>query len=422
MLAKKLRPLNKKDIYWVERNVPWFVGYKDKGRVTCMRCGSTFNENGGTEQRCPHCRQLLHIESSRRHNFDNTECFLLADSVGDWQVLRYFHVITQSRKRGKQVSIAIYEVFQRWIDSQGHYQRRSILLSMWGFVYGTEMLLRTPPRNDTYSLWDKSSYKELRIRRLIPRLRYVPYQEDIFGSFFIYCESVIKEPFIETLFKSGHKKLVRLLCINSRYNDKTWVNSVKIALRHNFNIEAHFQEWLDYMFLLRRLGEDTTNPIIICPQDLNAAERKYNALLEKKYAREADERRKRERQKRIEEDKQLNEAYKKRLGLMAGFSLTQENISLHVLRDVGEFYEEGKELHHCVYECEYYNANEHPYSLILDASVDGKRTETIEIDTREFTISQVRGACNQDSPYHEQIVAMLKNNMKKIKDAYDEII
>lgn len=117
-LSVKLRPLNKKDIQWAERNVPYFQGYEYNGKVTCMHCGGKFAYKGHDKQRCPLCHRQLNIKQSLARSYSDTECFVLADSVGDWQVLRYFHVVTHCDKRGSEARMDMYEVMQRWIDSR----------------------------------------------------------------------------------------------------------------------------------------------------------------------------------------------------------------------------------------------------------------------------------------------------------------
>lgn len=122
-----------------------------------------------------------------------------------------------------------------------------------------------------------------------------------------------------------------------------------------------------------------------------------------------------ERLKRLESDKKLNEDYIKKFGKLFGAVITDGDISVHVLKNVDEFAKEGSELHHCVYACSYYDVSKHPYSLILDASVKGKRTETIEVDARDFHIVQAHGACNQDSAYHKEIINLIENNIEQLK-------
>lgn len=419
-MSRKLRPLNKKDIHWAERNVPYFVGCEYNMKVTCMHCGTKFGYKGGEKQMCPHCRRELNIRQSLARKYDDTECFLLADSVGDWQVLRYFHVITNCTHRGKNTYTNIHEVLQRWIDSRGRYVIRSVSRSgmypyQWRWAYGTPFETRKVQKGYLYHRWDEESYCELRIRKMSPRLKYAAYDKEVYGDFFNYCKTVFFYPYAETLYKMGCRKLLKH-CIDRReLGCKDTISAVKVALRHGYDIESNVKQWFDYIYTLLRLGKDIRNPVLVCPTDLNAAEQKCLRILGK---RETDRRKREEyeeRLRRLEKDKRLNEAYAKKYGKLFGVVIADGGISIHVLKDVDEFAREGSELHHCVYACSYYDIDRHPYSLILDASVNGKRTETIEVDTRDFHIVQARGACNQDSEYHSQIVELVNNNIEQFK-------
>lgn len=77
-----------------------------------------------------------------------------------------------------------------------------------------------------------------------------------------------------------------------------------------------------------------------------------------------------------------------------------------------EVFEEGSELCHCVFTNNYYK---HPDCLIIGARVDGKRTETIEIDTKNWKVVQCRGKHNQPSKYHERILRLMNKNMDKFR-------
>lgn len=93
-------------------------------------------------------------------------------------------------------------------------------------------------------------------------------------------------------------------------------------------------------------------------------------------------------------------------------NITDGFIFISVLQNVEDFYEEGKAMHHCVYSNEYYNRDN---SLILSARIDGKRVETIEVNLENLSIIQSRGACNQDTEYHDRIVSLVNKNMKLIR-------
>ena len=54
-------------------------------------------------------------------------------------------------------------------------------------------------------------------------------------------------------------------------------------------------------------------------------------------------------------------------------------------------------------------------SLILSATIGGRRIETIEVNLDTLKVVQSRGVCNKNTEYHEQIVNLVNANRKLIK-------
>ena len=75
-------------------------------------------------------------------------------------------------------------------------------------------------------------------------------------------------------------------------------------------------------------------------------------------------------------------------------------------------YQEGNAMHHCVGQCKYYNR---PNSLVFSARIDGERIETVELSLDTFKVLQSRGVCNQNSPYHDEIIALVQNNVEQVR-------
>ena len=93
-------------------------------------------------------------------------------------------------------------------------------------------------------------------------------------------------------------------------------------------------------------------------------------------------------------------------------TFTDGLLFVHVLQSVDEFYEEGKEMQHCVFSNAYYNKE---YSLILSATINGKRIETIEVSLKTFQIVQSRGLCNANTEYHDRIINLVNDNINLIR-------
>ena len=110
-----------------------------------------------------------------------------------------------------------------------------------------------------------------------------------------------------------------------------------------------------------------------------------------------------------------NEQYIEHKGKYFGlcFISKEKDIEIKVITSLNEMYDEGKEMHHCVFANEYYKKDD---SLILTAKDNnGVRLETIEVDLKTFNVVQSRSKFNGVSPQHDRIVSLVKKNMKKIK-------
>lgn len=90
-----------------------------------------------------------------------------------------------------------------------------------------------------------------------------------------------------------------------------------------------------------------------------------------------------------------------------GIHFTDGTIQVHVLESVQEHLEEGVSMHHCVFSNAYYLKED---SLILSATIEGKRIETIEVSLQTLEVVQSRGVCNKNTEYHEQIVNLVNAN------------
>ena len=102
--------------------------------------------------------------------------------------------------------------------------------------------------------------------------------------------------------------------------------------------------------------------------------------------------------------------------------IAENDIEIKVLQSVREFFEEGKEMSHCVFANSYYDVLKKPYCLILSAKVNGERMETIEVNLSNNTIVQCRGRHNQDSEYHKQMMDLMSRNMGVIQDTWKRVI
>lgn len=94
-----------------------------------------------------------------------------------------------------------------------------------------------------------------------------------------------------------------------------------------------------------------------------------------------------------------------------GIAFTDGTIQVRVLESVQEYLDEGTAMHHCLFASGYHLK---PNSLILSATINGKRIETIELNLETLKVVQSRGVCNSTSEYHDQILALVQRNIVKI--------
>uniref|UniRef100_UPI00262471AA PcfJ domain-containing protein n=1 Tax=uncultured Porphyromonas sp. TaxID=159274 RepID=UPI00262471AA len=116
----------------------------------------------------------------------------------------------------------------------------------------------------------------------------------------------------------------------------------------------------------------------------------------------------RKREKAMADEERFRELKSKFFGIR----FTDGTIQVHVLESVQEYIDEGAELHHCLFSNEYYLKEN---SLILSATIEGKRIETIEVSLDTLQVIQSRGVSNQNSPYHDQIVSLVNANHQLIR-------
>jgi hypothetical protein len=180
--------------------------------------------------------------------------------------------------------------------------------------------------------------------------------------------------------------------------------SLKICIRNGYTI-TDASMWRDYIDLLRYFGKDTNSPKYVCPTDLQA---EHDRLVRKKNERIEREKLAKARAKAIENENK----YRELKGKFFGIFFTDGTIQVRVLESVNEFAEEGVAMHHCVFSNEYYLKAD---SLILSATIDGKRIETIEISLKKMKVVQSRGVCNKNTEHHDRIVSLVNKNMKLIR-------
>ena len=93
--------------------------------------------------------------------------------------------------------------------------------------------------------------------------------------------------------------------------------------------------------------------------------------------------------------------------------ITDENIIVKELESIDEYHNEGKVQNICVFGSEYYKKAD---TLIFSERIGSEIIETVEVDLRTIKVVQCHGKYNQDTEYHEHIIALVENNADLIRN------
>lgn len=404
--SKKLPPLTAAQIRWANTKVLNAVGRRTtKGDITCLDCGEVFHNT--TKQKrciCPHCGTKLRIEDTRKRTFKQCRYALYITTCDGLQVIRIF-MVDYYAKIGTAPRYYQTEVMQRWIAPNGKYctlARSRVWGTMYydSWIYSSDLELH----NETWvydQIYADDIYPHI---KLIPKLKQHGCKKVLRGinptRMFI---ALLMDNRAETLIKMGQTELLRIY-LNSGSKFNTYWPAIRIATRNGYFIKDATL-WCDYIDALQELGKDIHNPKFVCPQNLREEHDRY---IDKRN-RHRIEKRIAEQQAKLHESE---EAYRQAKAPFFGLSFADEIIHVHVLESVREFFLEGETMHHCVFSNGYYKKDD---SLILSATINGKRIETIEVSISQLQIIQCRGACNKETKYHNRIINLVNRNMPLIQ-------
>ena len=403
--SKNLRPITKQQIKWAFRECITHFAYRlPKGRTTCMDCGHRWAMKKHRETcTCPHCRAKLQVQTTRARKHKEQHYFTILTTSGDYQVLRMYLLIVGMEKGCKASSYTI-EIGQYWWNAQGRKTivavQRVLGRYIDTFSYCSPMAVRN----------DNEAYRHISYSQIYPKfkateaLRRNGFKNDFHDiAPTVLIPALLSDSRAETLIKAGRTEHLKYFLDNSRAFDACW-QSYKVATRNGYDIED-ISIWCDYVDMLRRLGKDIHSPKYVCPTDLHREHDRRQHELRRQREREEKEKR---RKKAMEDEKRFHELKSKFFGIR----FTDGTIQVHVLESVQEHLEEGTAMHHCVFSNEYYLKEN---SLILSATIEGRRIETIEVNLDTLKVVQSRGVCNKNTEYHDQIVSLVNANRKLIR-------
>ncbi|CDA96142.1 putative uncharacterized protein [Bacteroides sp. CAG:709] len=436
----QLPELPQRTLDWAKRTLmrhdgyTWFAGaYSKKRRVVwCQNCGRAeylpvdekINESAYTCRECESVLVLVNIGPVHPKVQTCSHEFVVARVHKGWQVFEGVE-LERTVRLGERPEYALARRYAIWINSKGKevITTTAYSRSYYSFWWRPEAGWTIGRHNGTASgycvyedTFDLSGMKTAPGGRYLPELRrrgWRPGMKEISSlSIENVCSTLLRSSVAETLLKAGQYALFEALVSEGKGNrvEKFWP-SVKIALRHGmkkYETIGDIGLWLDYLQGLEQEHRDMRSPKWLLPEDLNRAHQAQIARTRAAYDRKR-------RLAQLEEDRRFDEELKKRIGIVAGFVLTDGDIEISPLKTVNDFYCEGSALHHCVFTMSYYKRKD---SLILGAKVNGERTETIEVSLKDFSVSQCRGKNNMDSPYHKRIMSLMSSNLGRLRDVY----
>lgn len=361
--------------------------------------------------------------------------FYVVCTFKGWQVLRYFQVRAKFKYHKLTDKIYFTECMQQWLKD-GEYvflsKQRRMGYQCDAFCVSGKLEIRTHSSwgmlGDPRGLgWDGIYYASVQDK--------YKYATRDFPSvdFDILFRAVNASAYNETLMRMD-MHLWKFCHYQEAVYDKKKLSAVKIAIRHGKASYVYDSLWWDMLESLIYLRKDLRNPSIVCPRELREAHDKWLEAMERKQRKMSDrmaklrqlqdERRTlrylEEQARREEENKKkamsLASVYIARRKRFFGIDIASGPIRINVLRSVEEFFEEGKEMEHCVFANSYYDVNTRPNCLILSAKVNGQRMETIEVNLSTLSVVQCQGKHNVNSPFHDTILKIMNDNMWIVKN------
>lgn len=325
-----------------------------------------------------------------------------------WQVLRYVRISRRGKRNPTYTSWEVMQVWSKLGEGQVIIARKRNIFRADAFNLDSELELRRP---DTYcGSWVDIPYCYIYHKSVgdgykgIDQLVDMENRPKIFLTRRKMYQLISESHFPEYFIKSNPYLCAYVENYVKEQDKASYVTAFKILSRRHYNVE-HPSDYVRYLNALMFLGKDLHNPFYVCPSDFKAMLGKYTA----KQAHIMNERKKAEIAKQQAKD---NERYQGWRNRFFGMEITDGEVSCKVLRSVFDFYEEGKAMHNCVYECKYYNK---PYSLIMSARIGGKRVETVEFDLKERRVVQAYGFGNKFSNHHKEIVDLVNAHADMIE-------
>lgn len=415
-LSSKLPAITETQIRWGKKHCFPHNVYRCKDEMWCSECGKMWVDTTGQKEgyiRCPYCGERLKIKISRKKKLCQYEYMTIVTAVDKFQVLRHVEI---GKHKGMKMGEIFYhstEVCQQWITEDRKETVMAMPMNMGknAWIYTQPISIKNSVDCYGYNCYDINGYVYPKVK-LLPILR----RNGLRTSF----HGVTPARMIRAIL--GENKYAEMLLKTKQYGmldfymhrgclSHPW--TVNICNRNGYIIKDGSM-YDDYLHLLDYFHLDTHNANYVCPKNLK---KEHDKLMERKRNIEEMARVKWERILRMKKEKELKKniaLFWKKIQPFLGMEIKEEGIVIRPLESVTQFYQEGKAMHHCVYDAEYYKKSD---CIILSAQKEGRRLETVEISLKTFEIVQSRAIYNGVSLYHDKIIELVNRNMWMIRRA-----
>lgn len=429
--AEALPPVTERQRAWAYANcfTPHAIYTRHGRKVKCLHCGyemrwdKPFLESfiDVDEYDCPECGRSMTIsEKTSATELIERRYFTVLTTFRGIQLARTFEVTRDNSTRG-ETFYGIGEIYQVWILSDGmevitgRPHHRSPFSLSFDYSGAYQIKKHNASASGFYQMddiFDITGCYIYPLARVTPLIRRNGWRSELM----VYKDSIsmtdamswlLKCPAAEMMCKTGQLDLFRYMVREATLHFD-FIHAVRIANRRGYIVEDS-SLWIDMLRMAQRLGLDTHNPDIVCPQDLNAT---HDRIL----ARFARKKKKEELMKDIDKARASEKEYRKNKGKFFDINISDGDINISVIPSVTGILQEGQAMHHCVFTMKYY---EKPDSLILSArdNRDNHRIETVELSLKDFKVLQSRGVCNQNTPQHARIIKLVEDNAHLFRSA-----
>lgn len=412
-LSRALPKLSEKLEPWAFKNCIEHIGHRNKLWTSCLSCGHVWPTTSMRikTQVCESCGFKLKLTTTKKQKSRDWARFAVFDAIEDFQVVRFFDINCLMKSKTKPYYFT-REIMQHWILPDGRFEIMSVQVGgmglAWDYFCGGEMSLK-----NTKDLWKYN----IRVYKVHPEIKIMPvYKRNGLTSKlmnikpFDLLKYLPQDAKTETLLKANQVALLDAH-LGERGSGvyRHWA-SVKICIRQGYVVKDAIT-WLDYLDLLDYFGKDLRSAKYVCHRKLK---QEHDRLVAKK--REVQKKRDLEH-KRLQADADQRQ-YAEAKAAFFGLVFQDNGLTVKVLESVQEFMEEGDAHKHCVFASSYYKKED---SLVFSAQVNSKSVETVEVSLSKMDILQSRGLQNSASPYHDQIIALIRKNMHVIASRCKEL-